>query len=231
MAEKAREPRSLTQVLRDRIKTKVNKPQPTHIENMSLMVQPGVRIDAPRAAIRGIHRAARAMVRYDGRIAKIEGQKNTRRKVLTDFAQDYPGFDGFKSKDDNMSVSVYREAEVVYHDKEIKEALGEAATAVGLEKLEFTFLLPLGHQTDEGVLTSEIAQTHIGGAIEGLNFPEDEVKKLLNTKVVYKPDEPTLFELLDNGQVVLPPEAATVIDSMRVRITPINKTLGMPPVA
>ncbi len=231
MVETAREPRSLTQVLRDRVKPKKPTLQPTHIENLSLRVRQGIKIDPPKAAIRGIHRATMAIIKGGGRISKIEEGIATKKKILTDFAQDYPGFMGLESKDDNFVVSVYREAKVKYNDRVLKKALGAASTAVTREKLEVTFTLPLGHETEEGILTSERAKTHIQKAIEDLNFSKNDVKKLLTTNVVSKPDEPTLFELLDNGRVVLPPEAATVEDTLKVRITPIDDTLGMPPVA
>jgi hypothetical protein len=231
MSETAREPRSLTQVLKDRLKTTKEKLHPTHIENMSLRVQPGIKIDAPKAAIRGIQRAAIAMGRFEGRIAKMEGKKDASERVLTDFAQTYPGFLGFRSKDDNMLVSVYREAKVKYHNKELKKALGAASSAVIGEKLKVTFTIPLGHETGEGLLTSKKAQTHIERAIEDLNFPKAELKKILHTEIVPRYDEPILLELSENGQVELPPEAATVTDTLHVRITPIDKTLLQIPVA
>jgi hypothetical protein len=230
MAEIVKNSRSLVEILKDRAKDIRPKRQATNIEGVFLKVLPRTELDVSATAIRSLTRAGRSLHRVKGQILRANERKDSWTEALTSFAEKHPNFRGLVSIEDNLSVSVFPVAEVKYNEKKVRKSLGEAATTVIGEELRATLSIPLGHKTPDGpLLTSRMAQNSLKQTVRGFGFSRRATRAILHTEIVPTFDELKLHELVENGQVNLPEDAATITETFHARTNLIDKSLGQPP--
>ena len=225
-------PRPLTKVLRDRVNKLRPKLQPTAVEGVTLKVEPGTELDLSATAVKSLARAGRIIHRMKGQIAGANNRKDSKAKILTDFAKDHPNFSGFNSTADNLSVSVYPTSEVVYNHRKLEKVLGAAATTVIGEDLRVTLSIPLGHMTPGGKpLTSKMAKKSLRETVRGLGFSKKAARTILQFEIIPRIDELKLTELSESGQIDLPEDVATVTETYHVRTDLIDKSQNQQPTA
>ena len=230
MSETLHSHRPLAEILRNRAKDIRPEQLTTPLEGVSIKVVPGTELDLPTTAVRSLARAGRSLHKIKGQIFRATQRKDSKTNVLTEFAKNHPGFRGLRSTPDNLSVSVFPTSEVKYNEKNLRKALGAAATTVIGQEVRATLSIPLGHVTPDGggPLTSRMAQNSLKEAVRGLGFSKRASRSILDIEVVPTYDELKLHELVENGQVTLPDDVAEITETFQVRSELIDKSQTLP---
>jgi hypothetical protein len=221
MVEKQVSPRSLKQVLHDRIKGVVTTIEPSTVEGISLKLESGTELNPSKTTIRGLARASRKVNRFKKQEAKAKNDRSDISRELTDYARENSGFRGL-ILDDELSVTVYPSNDITYNYPKLKKALKASASTVVSEDLQATISIPLGHETPDGPLSGKMVRDALEGTVRGLGFSKRATRTILHSVIDYRVDEPKLYELMSNDQVRIPDSAAGIEETLKVRTDELN---------
>ena len=217
MAEKMDSSVSVAEALRRRHQDSEYETVVTHREGIRLRVEQSKRPDILKRKIGRLAIAGRQFNRLKKRIEKLTGQQKRPEAEIKDLATAHDGLRGYESDRDNLRVTVFPTHTIAWDRDKLRDSLGVAYTTVVGEDLQVTMSVPLGHVTEQGALTSEMAHTAIYLGLLSLGFEREALPSIVNSQVLPRVDEVKLHELLTSGQISTVEGAGTVRENWSIR--------------
>ncbi|MGH7234047.1 MAG: hypothetical protein ACREF7_01205 [Candidatus Saccharimonadales bacterium] len=171
-------------------------------KNIQMVVEKGKSPDISPSEARDLVHQGRRVVKLFTRMRQFRQERNTTDGLLKDGAAAHPGFGGFDLTDSGFHVRVKPVDEIKWNGPVLKERLGESASAIVSEKLQMTFVVPLGHVLPGGeVITAERATAVFYSGILALGLSQDDEATTFSTSTEYDVNETLLGDMVKNGQV------------------------------
>lgn len=151
-----------------------------------------------------------------------ETQKGPERE-LKSAAAEHRGFRGIESVTDNFRLSVTPSHQLTWNLDQLKKDLGLNYGAIIHERLAANISVPLGLETDEGPLTTELMQEALRRGLATLGLGRGAVESLFGTEIVVEVNETELARQLEAGKVSLSDNAATVTEKWAITVDSLQK--------
>lgn len=226
MAETNDSPVSILEVIQKRHGDVPNEIVPTGIDGFSLQIESGKN---PRILRKNIGRLAskgRTFASRKTRISKLEQLQEKSGTWIKDLAQDHDGLRGFLSQKSNLQLSVFPRHTITWDRAGLRTSLGDTAHAavVSGEDLHVSMAVPLGYETSQGPLTSEMAHSAIYLGLIALGFAQEELPSIVRSKIIPRVDEERLAEMIKSGQVRSLEGAGVVGTTWAITTNSLNKS-------
>ena len=212
----------ISDILRRKAEPKPFDALPTKREGVLLRVEHGTIPVVSARALGSLAVRGRRFGNLKRRADALHERMKLPEQELKALVRTLPNVRGIISKKDGLQTTVSPSYKIAWDFAKLGEALGVARSTVIAEDVNFTISVPLGHETPQGPLTSEMARLAMRSGMVQLGFSEGEIDTLVESETVPRVDEAKLHSLIASGQVALPPDVGTAYETWSLRSEPIT---------
>ncbi len=176
----------------------------THIPGVLLRTEPDVDVDILRKTIDELYAFAKDYVPRKFQIDELTKQQEQPDREIKTLAKAHEGLRGIESKPDTFVLNVFPSDKVSWDRELLKKSLGIAAySSVVHEDVDITILVPAGFPTEEGPIQEELLHQVLTQALLDLGLTQEDLDKVMSTRINHRVDEKILENMIKNGQVSL----------------------------
>lgn len=194
------------------------------IPGVSLRYEPGVEPDILRRTIGAFYETAKKHAARYFQIKDIQDQQKGSEAEIKTLAQTNEGLRGIQSEEDNFTLNVFPRDSVTWDPQLLRESLGVAYSSVVHEDLIFAISIPAGHQTEKGPIQEEILKEALMATLLNLGLSEEDLTKIMETRVQQRIDEKTLEDMIQKGKVSLLEGTKHTEITWAITVAPLRKS-------
>ena len=162
-------------------------------------------------------------VRYF-QIKDLQGPQKKSDEEIKALAQTHEGLRGIQSEEDDFTLSVFPKDSVIWDPQLLRESLDIAYSSVVHEDLVFAISIPAGHQTEKGPIQEEIVTEALKETLLNLGLSEEDLARIMETRVQQRIDEKALADMIERGQVSLLEGAKRTERTWAITVSPLKKS-------
>ncbi len=190
--------------------------RPTHLHGVSLRTEPGVEVDILRKTVEVFSAASSEYVRNKRKIDALGESQKPLDKGIKKTAQEHEGLRGVEDENENFILSVFPRKSTTYDQELLRQALGDAYSAVVHEDVSVVITLPQG-------VNRETVQKSLVGALLKSKINAGDLEKILSVRIDPRIDEEVLDQKIKDGSVVLPEGAKTEKITWAITVAPLKE--------
>ncbi len=214
---------SATEVIKRRQKKAEFDTVPTVVAGISLRHEKGNIPDITKKTAGHLAVVSSEFVNRKEVIDELAATQKGPERELKSAAAEHRGFRGIESVPDNFRLSVSPSYHLGWDTDRLREDLGLNYGSIVHERLVANVSVPLGLETDEGPLTTELMQEALRRGLATLGLGRKAVESLISTETQVEVDETELARQLAAGKVSLSRSAATVTEKWAITVDPLQK--------
>jgi hypothetical protein len=199
---------------------------PTGIDGISLRHERDV---IPEMTIQMAGRLAVAASEYVKQkqiIDDISALQVAPEEELKQAASRHRGLRGFDSELTNSRLAITPKLSIEWHREALKQLLSSNYNAVVHERIQANIAVPLGLETDEGPLSSDMLVEALRRGLATLGLGKEATSSMIATSIETEVDEPELANMLADGRLTdLPASVASVNETWSISVNPLHKKL------
>lgn len=197
---------------------------PSEIPGVSLRYEPGVEPDILKKTIRAFYETAKKHAVRFFELREIQvSQKESDEEIKT-LAKTHEGLRGIQSEEDDFILNVFPRDSVSWDPQLLRESLGVAYSSVVHEDLIFAISIPAGHQTEKGPIQEEIVREALMETLLNLGLSEEDLARIMETRVQQRIDEETLADMIEKGKFSLLEGAKRTERTWAITVSPLKKS-------
>lgn len=197
---------------------------PTHIPGVSLRAEPSVELDILRKTMEELASLAKGYVKRKFQIDELTAQQKGPDKEIKTLAQTHEGLRGVQSEEDNFVLSVIPRKIVTWDQSLLQESTGIAYSSFVHQDLAVSISVPLGFQTEKGLLEDKLLRQVLTQALIDLGLKENDLQKIMKMNVVQRVDEETLEKMIQDGRISLLEGTRQTDTTWAITVAPLRKS-------
>lgn len=203
---------------------------PTGIDGINLRYEKG---EVPSITAQTAGRlavSASEYVRQKRLIDDLTGQQAIPEDELKRAAIEHRGLRGFDSDITNTRLLITPKLTIEWDREALRGLLAGNYNAVVHERLRANIAVPLGLETDEGPLSSDLLVEALRRGLATLGLGKEATSSMIATSVETEVDEPELSNMLSDGRLSeLPADVATINETWSISVNPLHKNTAAQP--